>query len=710
VSGLVRFTTVRSGATLAVALVGFAALRIGGRLDGPVALVALAAWLAAFWPGRPRLEARTWLGLQIAFLAWMAVGGVVLGVQLLDLFAQLLVFVQVHRLLTRHGASDDRYVHFIAFGQVLLASVLTVDVSWFLLFCVFTVALTWALLLSRLAMNAEEDWAARYARPGETEVPASAADGLDGLVRGRFLVAVTALTLALLAGTVALFFVLPRMQVGLFSGGLLQAVHVSGFSERVRLGEMGTMQLSDEPVMRVRVFDRRGEPYGAVPGLYWHGLALDRFEGRSWELSDTRRTMLSLPTHRRVEGPPRGDWELEQRVSVEVLDQRILFHVPRPVGIYGDFRNLEAVETEGFYVPGPRSRLDYTVYSRPPEFDPADLRALDPRDAPAALRTLYTQLPDSLAPRVGALAAEWARGAASPVDALLLLQQRLRGDEFTYSLDQPASAYPDPLLAFVDTVKEGHCEYFASAMTVMARTLGYPARVVNGFAGADYNPVGEYWVVRGKHAHAWVEVWFPDHGWMIFDPTPSSGAATSSARLTLAARLRAWSDYARVSWSAVLLDYEAGTQLEAIRGLARWMRDGGRLELPRFRDGALQAPRGEDDESAATSFTPLLVVAALVALAAVAAAIRRRFGGRRRGDVAIRAMTRLVSAWHRAAEGAGATHPGPGGTNEAWARWAEAHDPPRWTGSVDAIRRYEAARFGGDGAADPAPIDALRRR
>lgn len=703
-----RFTTLRIGATLAVALVGFGALRVGGRLDGLLAGLALGSWALAFWAGRPRLSSKTWLGLQVSFLVWLALAGVVLGVHVLDLFAQLLVFVQVHRLLTRSAASDDRYVHFIAFGQVLLASVLTVDIAWFGLFCVFSVTLTWALLLSRLAMSVERDWLQRYGQGPESEVRPRAFDGLDDLIGPRFVGAVTALTAVLLVGTVALFFVLPRMQVGLFSGGLLQSVHVSGFSERVRLGEVGTMQLSNEPVMRVRVHDRSGQPYAGVANLYWHGLALDRFDGLGWELSDQRRTMLSLPTHQPVKGPPDGPWMLEQQISVEVLDQRVLFHVQRPTGIYGDFRNLEAVQTDGFYVPGARSRLDYTVYSQLPVFDPAALRLLDPRAAPPDIHTLYTQLPANISPRISTLAGEWSRGAGSPLDALLLLQDRLRGDEFTYSLDQPASAYPDPLLAFVDTVKEGHCEYFASALTVMARTQGLPARVVNGFSGADYNPVGEYWVVRASHAHSWVEVWFPERGWTVFDPTPSSGGAIGSAQLTLAARLSAWSDYARVSWSAVLLDYEAGTQLDAIRGLARWMREGGSFELPSLREGVLGKPPG-DTEPPPRDLRTLAAVAGGFAVLFALAAVVRRFQTRLRVATATRSVQRLVRRWQRSADRAGVEHPGVGGSTAAWARWAEGHDPARWAGSVDAIQDYEAARFGEAASAGIREIDRLRR-
>jgi transglutaminase-like putative cysteine protease len=697
-------------ATLAVAFVGFASLRVGGELEGLVAIAAAGAWLAALWERRPRLSAGRWLTLQILFLVWMGAAGVLLGVRLLTLFAQLLVFVQVHRLLTRRSAGDDRYVHFIAFGQMLLGSVLTVDAVWFLLFCAFAVTLTWAMLLGRLAMAVEQDWLDRYGRGEERSVPASAMTAVDGVVRAPFLIGVTTLTILLLVGTVALFFVLPRMHAGLFSGGLLQSVHISGFDERVRLGEVGTMQLSNEPVMRVRVLDRAGRPYPHVALLYWHGLALDRFDGRAWELSDKRRTTLTLPSHRRFEGPPEdAGWTLEQRVSLEVLDRRVLFHVPRALGIYGDFRTLEAVETEGYYVPGPRSRLDYTVYSKPPEFESEVLRGLDPRDAPAILRSIYTQLPTDLSPRIRTLAQEWSRGSASPVDALLLIQERLRGPEFVYSLDQPASAYPDPLLAFVDEVREGHCEYFASALAVMARTLGYPTRVVNGFSGGDYNPVGEYWVVRGRHAHSWVEVWFPERGWTLFDPTPSSGIAAGGARLTLSARLRAWADYARVSWSAVLLDYEAGSQLEAIRGLARWMQDGGRLELPSLRRGALQRDRsGPGRVRARDLLVPSLLLSGLILGGVVLRRLRRTGRRDRRMEAASRAADRLVTTWRRAAERVGSDHPGSGGTTEAWAHWAERYDPSRWRGAVDEIERYEAARFGGGGVPDPRPLKRLR--
>jgi len=77
----------------------------------------------------------------------------------------------------------------------------------------------------------------------------------------------------------------------------------------------------------------------------------------------------------------------------------------------------------------------------------------------------------------------------------------------------------DPLAYFLFTRKQGHCEYFASAMTVMLRTAGIPARLATGFQSGVYNPITDFWLVRASDAHAWVEAWIPGRGWTTFDPT-----------------------------------------------------------------------------------------------------------------------------------------------------------------------------------------------
>lgn len=688
----VRFFAVHRIVATSVAVLGFCAVGLAGELGAAGSGAAVLAVVASLWPDRPRLPSRVWVGLQLAFLGWIGVQWAVMGVHMLSLFGSLLMFVQVHRLLTRRGTRDDLYSCFIAFGQLLLASVLTVNVLYFVVFMAFVFAVVQVLLLSRMALAAEADWRAATGL-SDAPVPASAYADLDRLVSVPTLVGTSALAAGIQVGTLVLFFILPRTQASIL-GGLLPPLHVSGFSDRVRLGALGTMQLSRDPVMRVTVTTADGQPYASVPSLYWHGLALDRFDGTGWELSDPRRTNLAQLGGRQGRAPPRRNpWSLRQEIALEPLDSAVLFHVPDAAGIYGDFTTLQAVETDGFYVPGTRSRQEYTVYSDPRTADLDRLRQRDPRRAPEHLRTVYTQLPADLSPRIGALAREWGGGGATPLDTVLLLQDRLR-TTFAYSLDQEPSRYPDPLLAFLDDVQEGHCEYFASGLAVMLRTLDVPARVVNGFAGADWNPVGEYWVVRQLHAHSWVEVWFPEDGWIIFDPTPSSQTgAVGQAQLSFAGKVRAWADYGSVTWGAIMLDYGLDTQ---VRGLRSGLSSLGKLGAGEIGLRDLLGERAPSDDDAAPGRGAgwLLLLAGLGGVIGLVFVVWRR--GARDGDLpadlraARAALDRLETQWGEASGGL----IGPEWTPLARARWAARVDAELFGSAPDVVARWYAARFG----------------
>lgn len=158
----------------------------------------------------------------------------------------------------------------------------------------------------------------------------------------------------------------------------------------------------------------------------------------------------------------------------------------------------------------------------------------------------------------------------------------------------------------------------------------------------------------------------------------------------------------------MLLDYEAGTQLDAIRDLARWMREGGSFELPSLQEGVLGKPLG-DAEPPPRDLRTLGALAGGIAVLFALAAVVRRFQTRLRVATATRSVRRLVRRWQRSADRAGVEHPGVGGSTAAWARWAEGHDPARWAGSVDAIQDYEAARFGGAASAHVREVNRLRR-
>ena len=114
---------------------------------------------------------------------------------------------------------------------------------------------------------------------------------------------------------------------------------------------------------------------------------------------------------------------------------------------------------------------------------------------------------------------------------------------FTYTLNLTGKPGDDPLAHFLFETRAGHCEYFASAMTIMLRTLGIPTREVNGFLPGEYNDLGGDYIVRASDAHSWVEVYFPGNGWMTFDPTPP--AAGIRRQVSLRASTNTW-----IGWSS----------------------------------------------------------------------------------------------------------------------------------------------------------------
>ncbi len=131
------------------------------------------------------------------------------------------------------------------------------------------------------------------------------------------------------------------------------------------------------------------------------------------------------------------------------------------------------------------------------------------------------------------------------------LENYLRS-HYAYNLNLTGKPGDDPLAHFLFETHAGHCEYFASAMAIMLRTLGIPTREVNGFLPGEYNDLGEDYIVRASDAHSWVEVYFPGTGWMTFDPTPP-GAEYAGGFFS---RLGQYMDWFELSWNEWVINYD----------------------------------------------------------------------------------------------------------------------------------------------------------
>jgi hypothetical protein len=211
-------------------------------------------------------------------------------------------------------------------------------------------------------------------------------------------------------------------------------------------------------------------------------------------------------------------------------------------------------------------RMEYEANSFLPMPPPAAVREAG-TNYEDSIRETYLQLP-TIDPRIPELARQITARDNTPFDKARSIEAYLRS-RYGYTLDLSGTPQSDPLPYFLFQKRAGHCEYFATAMTVMLRTLDIPARYINGFQTGEYNDVAGDLVVRESDAHSWVEVYFPGFGWLTFDPTPP----TDEKPPGMFARLMHYWDWFELQWSEWVINYDFLHQITVAQNLGRFSRD-----------------------------------------------------------------------------------------------------------------------------------------
>ena len=194
----------------------------------------------------------------------------------------------------------------------------------------------------------------------------------------------------------------------------------------------------------------------------------------------------------------------------------VFFLAPEALSLEGNYRLVSRDDAGAVFNTDLEHPVStYEADSNVAQPGPTELRGAG-RDYPPAVLLNYLQLP-RLDPRMAPLAEQITAAADNNYDKAVALERYLR-THFGYTLQLGRSAHRDPLAYFLFERKQGHCEYFASSMAVMLRTLGIPSRVVNGFRTGEFNDLTSQYLVRASNAHSWVEAYFPGHGWIRFDP------------------------------------------------------------------------------------------------------------------------------------------------------------------------------------------------
>jgi transglutaminase-like putative cysteine protease len=219
-------------------------------------------------------------------------------------------------------------------------------------------------------------------------------------------------------------------------------------------------------------------------------------------------------------------WQKDQQVVQTytiVSDQpNLIFAAYRPSEIFITSENISLDGGDGIRLPEPlKAGLTYSVVSYRPEFDPELLRQVPPTAPyPPDISQRYLQLPAHISARVRALAKSLTDHADNNFDKVTALNDHLL-TEYPYNFFPPAHPPGTEVVDnFLFEDRQGFCEMYVTSLVVMARSLGIPARLTTGYGAGNYNPITGYYEVRFSHAHSWAEVYFPEYGWVPFDPTP----------------------------------------------------------------------------------------------------------------------------------------------------------------------------------------------
>lgn len=582
---------------------------------GTVAYMELGSWAlmaatlatagaATAWPRLPARVPR-WVH-RAAFPVILAgfAGDLALHKEMLPAIVRLGLLLLLYRSICYRQRRDDLQVLMLGLFLIVVAGVLTVSLLFAVQILLYTAAALAFLLVITLTEGPEDQVPARLA----TAVPgwAGRADWpvlLRRLRRGadwRLL----GFGAALFAGVVVLsgllFLAIPRFQLqnSLFLDRFIAKKARSGFSETIRLGDVTEIQQDNGVALSVDV-----PPGASLPATpYWRMLVLDQYDGGTFRVSPVVRGEL---------GPERVGWSAAGRPGPAGAGRTWTLYleagVSRFLPLLGSFREVQFQDTKTY------------------RFSP-DLLVLALRDEPASMTAYRVQdfelsplLPDpAFARRLAArpAAGEAARGAPSRRGGLPAAdQERLqrivdgltggarlgaadfaarandwlrRGHAYSLLPTIPEGA-GDPLVRWLVSSEPGHCELFAGALVLLARTAGHPARVVTGFKGGTWNAFSNSYTVRNADAHAWVELFDPASGaWLRADPLGISAGAQADQEVrgeaALAARAdRSWSarlDSLRIFWYRRIVSFDQQAQLETLQSVKRATEQSGqRLRL-----------------------------------------------------------------------------------------------------------------------------------
>ena len=520
------------------------ALALTQRMAISALLLAGAVIAAWFWVPASTKRSGIWEIASFAYLLFFFFDLLRVSQALAPALVHLFIFILINKMFNLHNIRDYYQLYLLTFLTVLAASSLSVEIEMFYMIIGYILLLIWNIVSITLYQEWKQDESLVF--------PFS-------LFHPLYLLGVLVAGVLTFIFALSIFFILPRMQLGYLSelnAGKTQ--HVSGFSQKVTLGEIANIEENSDVAMRVRV--SLDNPDDSLP-YYWRGISFDHYDGKTWTTGYPGNRFLSRDSqglYNVSNSAVDPDQLIKQEFYLAPLDTRVVFGLDRVMKIKGDLGEVSR-DTNGSLMAMSRPQ-HYEVYSRMNRPSRSQLNSAGRSPIPDRIRRYHLQIPQ-YSPQIEQLAKSITQGRSSMLDKVVTVEKYLQTN-YRYSLTDITQDAKDPISKFLFETKKGHCEYFSTSMVILLRHLGIPARIVNGFLQGEYNDIGGFYVVRNSDAHSWVEVYF-DGMWVPFDPSPRPEfAAANSKRFNF--DFRKILESINFFWDRYILIFSGQDQVDAL--------------------------------------------------------------------------------------------------------------------------------------------------
>lgn len=579
------FKSVQKVTAYLTAGLGLLLLSFSGEIPIYITLGIFSAYIISWWAEEPMITKEKWTRFWnsatifvfiIQFIRWWTGTGFIASA------VQYAAFLQINKLFNRRNQSDYDHILVLSLLHLIGCSILISDIEYGILFLFYVILIPWHLMLGQIRREVE----LKYLEKKDAESIYNFRRVLRSkrVINGRVLGAMSVMSIPVYFITAIIFIFFPRVGFGLFAGQMGLARKSAGFGDSILLGDLAPIANNPMAVARAE-FHGKKPPQNDLKMIHWRAVAYDTYDGTSWlrTLSSEGAVQIEGSVYRLtgmdVSSADVSSSNLEK--DFYPIDITLLPIPPKALLIPAEspfleipHRNIIKAISQRLWW-GPSSEVRYSdpfdsgiMYRVWMKKNFSSIKIPKPFSYPIVEHETklqkYLQLPQ-LSEDFKKLAQGFIKDYPDKRQRAIAILNYLYTD-FKYSRSEfeKVPEGKNPVDAFLFHWKKGNCEFFSTAMTLLLRATGIPARNVAGFLGGEWNTIGNYFMIRHGDAHSWVEAYFPGDGWVIFDPTPPSSEMKPSIGKFMGTLIQI-TDILNLAWQKHVIAYDLSRQGEIFK-------------------------------------------------------------------------------------------------------------------------------------------------